>query len=537
VICSAGPVEESATVQVFENSPATLNFTVAQWSFDSATDNYGYFGYEVNDPGASAEYDWLEISPNAGGPGALVAAGTGNDWVTNVTTPFPVRFYGAQSTTVRIGADGWVGVGTGSNGTRQWVNQPIPTDSLPNNIIALFWDDLLPGPNQADPDNGSGDISWYHDAANGRMIIEWRDVAHFNPTTNRITGQIIIYSQAARPTLTGDNELILQYQDLDYADSVDTDVDGTIGIENAAGNDGIQVVFNGSYNLNCVTVGPQYAIRFTTGEFAGYGVVRGQLTMHPAPPDYTLVTIAVGGNLFNPLANGSFLQDSINAATYTASVNFAGYELFSQPNVVIAEDETTTVNIELWRLDPARNLSGNYDWQTTDITLHWDPALSTRDPLTAFIGYEINLAGRGIQDTVPDTFYVYDVTQSRAYNFWLRALYGGGVSDTSNHYRVTVDLATEDEVALIPNEFYLAQNYPNPFNPTTTIEYGLPRNSHVVISVYNILGMKVGELINGDQTAGIHRTTFDGLGLATGIYYARLDAGDFTQMRKMLLLK
>lgn len=534
VTCISGVIDANASAEIFENSTTTLNFTLADPRFDPATDDYGYFAYEITDPGLSAEYDWLEISPDAAGPGTeLPHPATGNDWVTTITAPFPVSFYGIQSTTLRVGADGWVAVGTGIDGNT-YSNQPIPAVADPNKIICLFWDDLFP----FDPVNG-GDISTYHDVANGRFIIEFREVPHFNPRTNIITGQIVIYNQQVRQTLTGDNEIVLQYEDLDYADGIGTDADASVGIENATGTDGIQIVYGGGYSANCFDIAPGTALRFTTGAFAGYGVVRGQLTMHPNPPDITQVAIQLGAITMNPIANGSFVRDSIPAITYTASVNFAGYEAFVQPNFVVTEGDTAVLNMELWRLDPARNLTGTYDWQNPRIDLNWQRPISVVEEFPAnFIGYEINLAGRGVQDTVPDTFFVYDVTQSRAYNFWIRTLYNGGASDTSNHYRITVDLAAEDEQSTIPQDYYLAQNYPNPFNPTTTIEYGLPKNSHVTLSIYNVLGMKVGELVNGEQPAGVHRLQFNGLGLASGIYYARIDAaGEFVHMKKMLLLK
>ena len=88
-----------------------------------------------------------------------------------------------------------------------------------------------------------------------------------------------------------------------------------------------------------------------------------------------------------------------------------------------------------------------------------------------------------------------------------------------------------------PQKFALAQNYPNPFNPATTIRYGLPARAHVTLSVYNTLGERVIDLINGDIDAGYHEVKFDGSGLASGVYFYRLQAGTFVEAKKLVLLR
>ncbi|MGE5412169.1 MAG: N,N-dimethylformamidase beta subunit family domain-containing protein [Clostridiales bacterium] len=88
-----------------------------------------------------------------------------------------------------------------------------------------------------------------------------------------------------------------------------------------------------------------------------------------------------------------------------------------------------------------------------------------------------------------------------------------------------------------PGEFYLAQNYPNPFNPVTSISYSLPESRKVRLQVYNSLGNNVGCLIDEFQAKGNHTVKFDGASLPSGIYYYRLEAGEFTDTKKLVLLK
>ena len=88
-----------------------------------------------------------------------------------------------------------------------------------------------------------------------------------------------------------------------------------------------------------------------------------------------------------------------------------------------------------------------------------------------------------------------------------------------------------------PIIFCLEQNYPNPFNPVTCLRYQLPTTSEVELSIYNLLGQKVATLVSERQLAGQHQVKWDASGFASGIYYYMIKAGEFRQVRKMLLIK
>jgi hypothetical protein len=89
----------------------------------------------------------------------------------------------------------------------------------------------------------------------------------------------------------------------------------------------------------------------------------------------------------------------------------------------------------------------------------------------------------------------------------------------------------------LPLFYELSQNYPNPFNPITTIRYQSPEMSFVVITIYDILGNMVEKLVSEEKIAGSYEIEFDGSGLTSGIYYYRITAGNFSQTKKMILLK
>ncbi|MCP9292939.1 lamin tail domain-containing protein [Gracilimonas sediminicola] len=108
----------------------------------------------------------------------------------------------------------------------------------------------------------------------------------------------------------------------------------------------------------------------------------------------------------------------------------------------------------------------------------------------------------------------------------------GGKGDND----VVVSNENED-ITTTPEEFSLSQNYPNPFNPTTNINFTLPSATQVTLTVYNILGQQVAQLVNGRMTAGQHTVQFDASKLASGMYLYRIEAGTFTQNKKMMLIK
>ena len=95
----------------------------------------------------------------------------------------------------------------------------------------------------------------------------------------------------------------------------------------------------------------------------------------------------------------------------------------------------------------------------------------------------------------------------------------------------------EKLIGLKPEAFGLYPNFPNPFNPSTKIRYAITQTAFTTLRVYSILGQEVAILINEEKTPGVYEVNFDGLNLTSGTYIYKLQAGDLTMTRKMLLLK
>jgi len=97
--------------------------------------------------------------------------------------------------------------------------------------------------------------------------------------------------------------------------------------------------------------------------------------------------------------------------------------------------------------------------------------------------------------------------------------------------------AVDNKDNSLPGKYALQQNYPNPFNPSTVIRYSLPAESRVSIKVYDLIGKEVSELVNNVEAAGVHEVNFNASNLPSGIYFYSLNAGNFSQTKKMMLLK
>jgi predicted GH43/DUF377 family glycosyl hydrolase len=129
----------------------------------------------------------------------------------------------------------------------------------------------------------------------------------------------------------------------------------------------------------------------------------------------------------------------------------------------------------------------------------------------------------------------------------IKMWYGGGNSDESGGigyvYSTSGDTLPDITgfqdviISNLPTKYVLYQNYPNPFNPSTTIDFTLPKSEYVELKVYNILGKEVTTLVLNKLNQGNHTYTFDGKNLASGIYYYQLVAGEYRDVKKMIILK
>jgi len=170
------------------------------------------------------------------------------------------------------------------------------------------------------------------------------------------------------------------------------------------------------------------------------------------------------------------------------------------------------------------------------VELKWNTATELNNS-----GFEIERSSQGTEwENIAFIQGNGTTTQSTDYSYTDRNLNSGSYSyrlrqvdyDGSFEYSEIVDVEITN-----PVQFELSQNYPNPFNPSTTIKFAIPEASDVTITVFNALGENVATLLNKNMEPGNHSVNFDASGFNSGIYFYRIEAANFTQVKKMTLLK
>jgi len=193
-------------------------------------DVYGYSWIDSDDPGGPV-YSWIDISSTGT---EVVLTDTDNDGPFNIGFAFP--WYDNEYTELYIGSNGIITFGSGSSAT---TNLNIPNTNAPNDMVAMWWDDL-------DPSDG-GNIYYYHDVATGRFIVSFVDIPNYQyPSgTGSLNFQAILYPNG---------KVTVQYGTMDPGSDATGLNSATIGIENAAGDDGLEVVYNAAYMHNNMAI-------------------------------------------------------------------------------------------------------------------------------------------------------------------------------------------------------------------------------------------------------------------------------------------
>ena len=221
--------------------------------------------------------------------------------------------------------------------------------------------------------------------------------------------------------------------------------------------------------------------------------------------DILFVKRSFGGTsrLFKNTGNLQFAEDSSHAALKPGQFHAGIGDVNEDGWVDLILDDLGTMTLLL-------NMGGVFVDFTDHLTLSaYDATQLGASPLPEFI----DIDGDGDLDIYSQAL----VLQNQTIPNFVK------VRDNGNSY--------------LAEQYILSQNYPNPFNPTTTIEYTLPRSGDVSLIIHNIAGQEVIRLVNKNQNEGNHTVTWNASNVASGVYIYRLQAGEFVQTKKMVLLK
>ncbi len=441
-------------------------------------DAYGYMAYDIYDQNGP-EFNWIEVDPVVGGPGSLINF-TQDDQTVQLTLPFTFRYYGQNYTQISVCTNGWIAMGVTTS--TDYSNSAIPNSDGPPAMIAPFWEDLSP--------QQAGRVAYHYNAAQHYFVVEYDSVREYSPTTARETFEVVLYDPAHYPTLSGDGQILFQYNQTTDLTS------NTVGIENQTQTIGLQCLYNGDLNNHMASLQPGLAILFSTPTSAA----NLDITLTPVNPPIQI-----------PATGGSF--------------NF---------NASVANNGTSPATFDVWIMTQLP--SGTW----------YGPVLGPVN-LTLSGGVSITrLRTQAVPASAPAGTYVYRgyvgtyssvKVDSSSFNFTKSATgVGATFSEWSNSGESFASWFTEDEDAL-PDQVILSQNYPNPFNPLTTIRYGLPQAAFVSLKIYDLQGREVAVLSDGNQPAGMHQVTWNAQDLASGVYLYVLRAGEYTAANKCLLIK
>jgi hypothetical protein len=251
--------------------------------------SYGYVAIESRDLECEDHptYEWIEISPYAGGAGTQLhgTSGTSDGWVEAVDLPFTFKYYGVDYNKVTVGSNGYISMGEIEEIFHR--NKFIPSGNGPSAMIAPLWD-------RYKVDNGY--VYYYYDEENSQFIVQWKNMRSAYSQSARQYFQLILKDPEIYPTETGDGEIIFQYQQVESVDEEDNYF--TSGIENYDQSEGLLLSYSDIYPNSVHTFENETAILITTKSLGVVGTDEQLIDSFTLNSNYP--------NPFNPSTHISF---------------------------------------------------------------------------------------------------------------------------------------------------------------------------------------------------------------------------------------
>ena len=569
-------------------------------------DAFGYTWIDSDEPGGPT-YDWVEIS-DVGTPTFGAYSDDGNKGPFEIGFSFP--FYENEFTEFYVCSNGWLSFTNSS--LRTYSNQPLPNSgsSVPENLLAVWWDDMV-----VDPARVEGDIYYYNDGS--RLIVQYevRRIAAFDPPYYSF--EILLYPNG---------RIVYQYRQ--FGTTLNS---STIGIQNATKDDGLTVVFNAEY------AHPELAIQFSAGPkwlsvypeagvipAGGYedltvyfdareledGLYEGEVSINSNDLDEPVVQVPayltvdwvpatfldIDPNTLNLGSNGQWVECNMGIPMEFDPMLFAGDGAF-----LVAQDDTLTppVRWEILGPDSAGGYWAHFKWdrqavqdmlteaqnveimvageirdvnwivgydyitvinpkmnhpnggeafdQGENLIVMWEPPeLMTPDSYTVLFSADDGVTWTEMASGITNQSVILDVpdieTQQalvRVYALIAGKPVGYDTSDEVFTIKPATGAGVPDELPVI---FALKQNWPNPFMGTTMLHFDIPKDVDVRLEVFDVRGRLVRSLVDRALPAGRYDIGWDGRDsqgrrVASGVYYYRIEAGQWSATKSMVVVR
>jgi subtilisin-like proprotein convertase family protein len=568
-VAVAAPSKKSPAKKFKTNETTAVRESRAGDRLDNVggPDGFGYL-YVDNQNGDTATYSWIELRGNAQAAW-LDFSSNPDDMVLPVHLSFNFPIYGLDYDTIWISTNGNIQFETQES--NYW-NECLPSDLVVGRMICVLWDDLDLSAGGYDP--GGAITVGYRDFGD-HVVVEWDSVgAHGEDNT----------SYKFEAILWADGRIKLQYQQL-----VNLEVQSqTIGIQ--AGGTGPHLEYV------CDDTGHQAIQNLALWFYPGpTGTIAGVVRDDDGVPISLAGVVILQLNLITYTdTDGEYAFPMVGVGSYTMRAQRYGYVPDSVHNVVVTAGQTTTQDFVLSSEGIHTFVSNDipkiiHDNQTavsllpinesltiTDLdaqvniihTYDGDLMLSLVSPagdtvvLSAYNGSDgANYTNTIFDDDafipigngeapfddmfIPDEpLTIYDGQNTQG--TWQLLVFDDATGDTGQligwELHIIAAMAANEALTAAPAHFKLYDSYPNPFNSSTVIRFAVPRTAPVKLSLYNVLGQEVRELVSGSLAAGEHRAVWDGrdnrgMDAASGLYFVRLEAAGHATSGKLFLLR
>lgn len=446
-------------------------------------DAYGYSAYDSGDFPFYTEYEWVELFPDSGGSGHRVPF-TMLDELYHMQIPFEFQYYGAEYDSLTISTKGYICMGITNE--LEYYSSPIPNPAGPPAMICPLWGDLDPAGTTT---GGNAGGVWYQYNPTGHyLVIQYNRVPWYAGVGGQFsTFEIILYDPEYYLTTTGDGQIKFQYKDFMAW--------GPTGIEDPTEVIGLEYRNGGTYPATALPLGDRAAVIFSTPR---------------VEPEVTITMTPYLAPIIIPASGGSF-----------------------QFNIAL-ENNSGTPSFDVWAeiLLPNGSIVG--------------PTINARD-VTITAGQILSRdRTQVVPATAPGGIYVYKgyigdypnaVAEADSFTFEKTGSTDGIAGDIEDWACYGDDFEVLTAPEIIPTEYCLFPNYPNPFNPQTTIKFALPETGEISLKVYDISGREIQSLVTGIWLPGTHQVVWDAKDCASGIYFVRLEAGNYAKTGKIVLVK